>query len=261
LSDDPATTAVEDCTRRIDELYGDELLDEAGVLHVMAVWRAPTGPLVTLTTGAAMPVSHTDPFALRVARARADAIITTGRNLREEPRLTHALASTRAAMPALEQWRRRRLGKTEAPLSVVLTGGDGLDLQHPLFRTAARSVVLTSNAAAARLRSELRGTTVDAVGVEAPSVRAAIDWLRQERKMTSVLIEAGPSTSSQLYAEPTVVDELMLSMHLSPEIDDEARAPEFLDLERVREVLPVERSTRTITEPSGPWRYMRLTRC
>ena len=110
-----------ECARRIRELYAADLQSEAGLLHVAVVWRSPGQGLINIAMNDAKPASPTDDFVLGLARARADAIVTTGANLRLEPRLTHAYHGDPRTAGALEAWRRDVLGKGDAPVSVVLT--------------------------------------------------------------------------------------------------------------------------------------------
>ncbi|TFH22833.1 MAG: hypothetical protein E4H03_07570, partial [Myxococcales bacterium] len=192
------------CARRVRQIYDDDLTGAAGVLHVLAAWQPPPvngrlSPLVALTTGAAMPESRTDPFVLRVARARADAIITTGRNLRAEPTLTHSLESRRTDTSIVRAWRTEIVGKSSPTASVVLTRGAEVDLSHPLFHGDNRRTIFTSTAAARSLRAAAAAAGVEVIGVDRPGIHAAITWLREERDYATVCVEVGPSTGAELY--------------------------------------------------------------
>ena len=68
---------------RLEALYGvRELPRAAGVLHVAAVWAERPDRLTVLEITAQTPKSDDDAFALSLARARADAVLTTGAILR-----------------------------------------------------------------------------------------------------------------------------------------------------------------------------------
>ena len=71
----------------IRTMYGTDLPLDGGVIHPTAQWRAPDDRYVTLRLNADTPTSRHDRFALNLSRARADALITTGKILREEPGL------------------------------------------------------------------------------------------------------------------------------------------------------------------------------
>lgn len=258
------------CARRIRELYADDLIDAGGTLHVAAAWRGPAAPsgapgrLITLTTGAAMPASLTDPFVLRVARARSDAILTTGRSLRAEPRLTHSLLSTRADTTSVPAWRTHVLGKVRLPDSVVLTRGAAVDFDHPLFGGPNDCFVFTALAAVERLRGAAarrrRVSPIRIVGVDAPDITSALAWLRAERRAQTICVEAGPSSAARLYTDPVGVDELMLSLCESETLEAAARGPDFLPIEVVERALPCTLSSVRVDEPSGPWTYVRMRR-
>ena len=70
-------------------LLGPGLDRALGVLHVAAVWETPDGRYRTLRVGEGAIRSASDAVVLSAARARADAIVTTGRILRDEPELMH----------------------------------------------------------------------------------------------------------------------------------------------------------------------------
>lgn len=213
------------CAKRIRALYGDDLLSSAGALHVTSVWSGAGGRLFTLRIGPACPRSATDSFVLELTRARADAIVTTGQILRDEPGLRTELED-----PELVAWRRERLGKSEAPLTVVLSRRT--DLEHPLLAAP------------------------DAV-VRHAGLRETLAWLREERGATTVAIEAGPSTTRALYDEPLAVDELLLSICHLPALPAGVQGGELGDLAHLTSRFP-RRSERTREEESGAWSFLRL---
>ena len=215
------------CAQRIREIYGDDLLEPAGVVHVTSAWSDPDGRLFALRIGPDTPRSATDFFALEVARARADAIVTTGQILRDEPGLTNALRD-----PELVAWRRERLGKPGPPLTLVLSRGADLDRSHPLFATSE-------------------------VSVRNASLRDSLGWLRDERGITSVAIESGPSTIRALYEQPLGVDELMLSICRRPVLPERVRGGELFDLSALDRLFD-QRSECTREEESGAWSFLRF---
>ncbi len=241
----------------IRSVYGDraDLARPVGVLHVTAVWRAPEGGLVTLKILPETPKSATDARALSLARARADAIVTSGRILREEPTLTHATHGPEAERAGLAAWRRERLGRASPARSVVLSSGRDLDPAHPLFRAAVDPVVFTGEEGA----RNLKGGGVGVVGHPEPSLRAAIDWL-QDQGLRNVSIEVGPTTALGLYREPFRVDELMLSIFEERDLAPPVRGAPFLDPTDLEAHLRRAAPPAAVREPSGLWRFERHVR-
>ncbi len=243
----------------IRALYGDAaaLARPAGVLHVTAVWQAPDAArLVTLRILAETPRSAYDARALGLARARSDAIVTSGRILREEPDLTHAPLVPEAEAAGLAAWRRERLGKPAPTRSLVLTSGRGLDLEHPLFRAAPGALVFTGEAAARALAAPARRAGVEVVGHPEPGLRAALDWL-EAHGLPDVAVEAGPSTALELYRPPLRVDELMLSVFEEPGLPAPVRGGDFLAPAELDRLLPRAGRATERREPSGRWRFER----
>jgi riboflavin biosynthesis pyrimidine reductase len=249
-------THAEDVSNRLARLYGADPASAVGVLHVVATWRAPDTTLRVIRIGPGSPASETDGFVLRTARMRADALLTTGKILRDEPDVRHAEDD-----PALLAWRRERIGRTGAPRSVVLSSGHGLDLAHPLLRSAHQPLVVTSTEGAAALESAASAaeTRVQIAAREAPGIRDAIALLR-ELGCRTILIEAGPTTAAALYDEPVLVDELLLSVYEAPALADALVGPAFIAAQRLEEAFARRSEPTRIEEPSGPWSFSRWLR-
>ena len=217
-----------------ERIYGRRLEPAAAGLHVLhptAVWRRGDGALVTLKINEWSPTSVHDFFVLNLARARADAIIVSGKSVRGEPDLSHRLQGPERVPDALRAWR-ERLGKSAAPTSLVLTSGRGLDFSHPLFHGESTAIVFTSPSGAERLRGR-RAAGVEIVSVERPDLRQAISFLYEERHAETISIETGPSTSVSLYEPPVRVCELLLSVYEAPALDERVRGGAFVDPERI----------------------------
>jgi riboflavin biosynthesis pyrimidine reductase len=250
------------CAQRILALFGDALLEPAGVLHVVAVWRGarPGDPLRVLRIAKRTPRSDTDQFALAVARARADAIVTTGKVLRDEPALTHALPGPDEVARGLAAWRARCLRRSAPPLSVVLSARADLDLDHPLFRAGAPVVLYTSVGAARELRSRARARGVELIARERPGLRDAIAHLRETRGAATVTVEAGPSSAAALYADAPAVDELMLSVFEEAKLPDEVLGAPLIESRRLAQLFDRTSPPREVLESSGRWTFQRLWR-
>jgi riboflavin biosynthesis pyrimidine reductase len=236
-------------------LLGDDPQRAGRVLHVASVWRDEAGQARVLRIGPDTPKSAHDTFLLALARARAEAIVTTGRILREEPALTHGLRGPPALRAALAAWRRERLVLSHDPWLLVLSSGRELDPMHPAFHAPLRPVLFVPSAAAAGLRERFTDTDARVASVPQPNVRFAIDHLRR-LGAKRITLEAGPSTARELYQEPARVDELWLATFAGAPPDG-VIGEAFVSEARLRAVLPETSQPVLREEPSGPWRFER----
>lgn len=263
----PSANAIA-CEQRIRSLWSRGCSDEdaaremrapAGVIHVTAVGRVESGGLDVIAIGPGAPTSATDFFLLNLCRARADAIVTTGRILRSEPDVHHGLQGAGDEPSMLAAFRRETLGKTRAPRSVVLTSGLDLDLAHPMFHGPRPTLVATGPAGAAALR--LRGAEADLEIAELPrpDLRAVVEMLAREGCGT-ICVEAGPATSLDLYRAPLAVDELVLSTWEERVLPESLRAGRFLAGHDLEALLPRHGPVAERIEESGRWSFRRLRR-
>lgn len=243
---------------KIDTLYGADLSDVRGVIHVASVWSDPQGMLHNLLINDATPLSLLDEFVLSLARVRADAIVTTGRILRLEPEMTHAPDEDDSG--ALLDWRARRARRTGPPLSVVLSRGGDIDLDHPVLHCWSQPMIYTSHAGARELDVAARTRGIHVASTAEPSLSSLLDYLREARGCQTIVVEVGPSTSAELYAAPGRVDELMLSVCRSPFIDVAARGAPFASREVIDEADLALQSELSSEEESGPWSFQRYRR-
>lgn len=251
-------TAAADCAARIRALYGTDLEAPRGTLHVAAVGREAEGGLPTLRITAQTPRSATDRFVLGLARARADAVLTTGQILRDEPALEHRYHEDEAIDAALAAWRSERIGKPAPPVSVVLTSGRALDSAHPLFAGPAPVWILTTETAAATLRGLRLAERHRVVGASDLTPRRALAYLRGEVGFETVSVEAGASTTEALYRGTAQVDELWLSVFDSGGLPESLRGPAFASASRLLEIFGPPRSRHVEEEPSGRWSFSRF---
>ncbi|MGH0036278.1 MAG: hypothetical protein ACQGVK_14725 [Myxococcota bacterium] len=235
-----------------------------GVVHVVAVWRPATWeddrPGRVLRVTDTTPRSDTDAFLLALARARADAVLTSGSILRAEPGLSFEAGPRVGAAEALARWRRSRLGKTGPAVPAVLSRGEegSLDWDHPVF--ARGGLVLTGAAAAARIPAGARRRGVRALPLESPGAREAVQRLTGELGLADVDVELGPGAGAALYEPPVGIDELWLSTHLEPDLPRALRGGAFLSPRAIRALFgePVARTLRE--EASGRWSFERFRR-
>lgn len=256
------------CEERIRSLWsagcegGDaatEMRSPAGVIHVTAVGHTGSGGLEVVAIGPDSPPSATDFFLLNLCRARADAIVTTGRILRLEPGVHHGLQGAGDEPAMLGAWRREVLGKTEPPRSVVLTAGRDLDLAHPMFHGARPALVVTGPAGAARLRDRSAAADVEIAELPSPDLRAVLALL-DVAGCATVCVEAGPATSLDLYRAPLAVDEIVLSTWEERILPASLHAGPFLREPELDTLFPRRGPVAERVEESGRWSFRRRRR-
>lgn len=243
------------------KLYGIEPLG-TGLLHATSVWRAPTprsaeGFFRVLRLGPGAPHSPFDLFALHLARARADAIVTTGEILRREPQLDFSSPSESWSR-AFGDWRSQALGKTAKPLVLVLSRGQ-VDLGHPIFRAAQRTLIFTNQEAQWRLESQAADRGLEIIGVAQPTPASAIRFLRREFGSATILLEAGPQVSRTFY-DPLVVDELLLTVLERPDLPPGFRGPSFFDGPTLAAQFRRRSRVFETVNDDGRWQIQRLLR-
>lgn len=251
-------TTADDIAAAVREMYGADLAS-TGVVHVTAVHQR-RDVYETLKIRPETPKCAHDFFVLNVARARADAIVTTGKILREEPAVVHRLQGPGRVADALAAWRRERLGKSRPPVTLVLTSGRGLDLGHPIFKAWTRPVVYTSRQGQWNLESQAADHGVEVVGVDEPGVHGAVDLLRYEFGAATISIEAGPSVSCRLYEPPPAVDELLLSVAEVRDLPQSVRGGKLLTAEDVARIFSRYSAPYRVTTADGEWRFQRFLR-
>lgn len=153
-----------------------------------------------------------DRAVMGLLRALADGVVIGAGNLRAEgdhvwtagricPELAGPYAQLRAA-----------LGKTSAPLQIVVSGSGNVDLSRAVFSGAAPSIVVTSDAGAARLRAQ---RSMVRIAVPAPGAGwislAAVLEAAELGPGALVLLESGPTSTTGFLAEGAV-DEIFLTI-------------------------------------------------
>jgi riboflavin biosynthesis pyrimidine reductase len=247
---------------RIASLYGEvDWGGCAGVIQVAAI-ASPINRIIAL--GPAAPRSPTDRFVLGLARARADAILTTGSILRGEPKLVHQYAEDLEEDAALAEWRRRVMGRSDPPALIVLSGSGNFPLDHPALSASKSGFIWTSRAGRDRIR---RGDLDYSIEVEPEAVTrsgtgvaAAIEAAKRDLSAQTISIEAGPSTAATLYSEdstaPFGIDELLLS-HFEGELQPPAMGPPFISADVIASYFDAPVSSQRVEESSGSWRFER----
>lgn len=243
--------------RAAQALFGSSFETRPAVSQSFVAWRTAEGePLDTILINEHSPRSDLDFLALHISRARADAIVITGKILRDEPNLSFDLRADPRWGDALLNWRERRWGLFDPPWLLILTGRGELDFDHPVFHGWARPIIFTNDRAAAR---KLAAAPCPVVADEAPDIRRAIRHLQVARDCECVSIEAGPSTVRALYERPMAIKELLLSVYLEPSLDERAQGAPLISLSEVRALFRTETCT-VHREEGRHWSFHRLRR-
>ena len=202
-----------------------------GISHVTALWAGPGNELITIAIGEHAPRSAYDRFALNLSRARADAILITGKILRDEPTLRYDFPSE-----AFAEWRRIYAKRDASPRLIVLTSGQGLDPNHPAFSGWPKPMIVTSPDASLPNLSSY----VEVVRLEHLTIDSALQYLQREQTFSLLSVEAGPRTTRALYRAPIRIDEMLLSIYRGLTLSFQARAASLIsETELLEKMIPV----------------------
>jgi riboflavin biosynthesis pyrimidine reductase len=151
--------------------------------------------------------SEADRFVLGLLRACCDVLVIGSGTLAASPRSVWTPAQAYPPAAAAFARLRERRGRPPAPAVAVLSGGGGVEPDHPAF--AAGALVLTSAGGAERLAGSLDDRAVVALG-ERLDPAAAVAELHA-RGLPLVLCEGGPHTIAPFLAAG-LVEELFLTI-------------------------------------------------
>lgn len=201
-----------DLPSEIEEKYGGPLgLSEPIVVanFVSSLDGVVAAPPLPQSAKLVSGDSETDRFVVALLRALADVVLVGSGTLRASPTSRWApegpYPQGREAFADI----RRRRGRAEAPLLVVLTGTGLLDPEHPALEAGA--LVLTTDDGAAALDGRLPRSEVVSLGPgRHVDLEAAVGLLRA-RGHRVVLSEAGPHLFGSLVTA-RLADELFLTL-------------------------------------------------
>lgn len=248
------------------ELFGAAVEPDAATVHVLALWKDPSGPLRVLRIDADAPRSATDRFVLGLARARADALLTSGAILAAEPELRLEIGGTGEERAELQAWRREVMGSTQPLFGGVMTRNANLDLDHPFFEKGERTAIYTTSEAAAALEARAEERGIALLPRATPNAADAIVALREHFGARAVGIELGAGASRPLYGEAPEMpgaaglDELWLSLYEEPALPRERTSDAFFTLAQLEEMFPASSTPVVSNEESGRWSVRRMRR-
>jgi 2,5-diamino-6-(ribosylamino)-4(3H)-pyrimidinone 5'-phosphate reductase len=156
--------------------------------------------------------SGDDKDRMQELRAHADAVMNGAGTLRASG------ASSRIRDEALVEWRRKR-GKAEQPLGVIVTRRAEFELRGPYFKadSGLRALVFGSEISEQRKRElEAPGTAkVVPISTRPDSILEVLRHLREREGVALLCCEGGPTLNAQL-VEHDALDEFFLT--LGPEL-------------------------------------------
>ncbi|MFK7894383.1 MAG: hypothetical protein AB8G23_01030 [Myxococcota bacterium] len=242
----------EGCDGRVDWKGAD------GILQVTAIAASDRA---TIALGPAAPLSPMDRFLLGFARARVEALVTTGAILRAEPELRHDYAEEPGQDAAWAAWRSKTLGLEAPPALILLSRSGNFPERHPAIEAASAGLLWTSRETRARLGPKLGALDVVVAEEFGAGVAAAIGYAQERLGLRRISVEAGPSASKSLYEETAgaKLSEVLLSL-FSGELADEARAATFPAEARLSSLGLRKMSRVDVEQPSGLWTFERYRR-
>jgi riboflavin biosynthesis pyrimidine reductase len=168
------------------------------------------------------PISGESPhdhLVMGLLRAVADAVIVGAGTLRAVPQHRWTAAYVAPAYASTYQELRRRLGKPEPPLNVIVTARGAISLDLPVFQSGEVPVLLvTTTQGEERVRAQRVPAAVQIAGVQRAgslSPQAIIQAVCGVRPCQVILVEGGPQLLGDFFAEQRL-DELFLT--LAPQI-------------------------------------------
>lgn len=252
-------TDAEDVAAAVERAWGDPLRAR-GVIHAVEVWAEDRGRYAALAGERREPLCLHGSWSHGIARARADAILTSTGRLRREPDLDHRLDATASPRRALEAWRRDVLRKPEPPVSLIFAADEAPDLDHPVFHHRARAVVYTSRRIGWHLESRAADHGVEVVAVDEPTLPQAVGFLRGAFGAATLAIETEPAEAMALYGAAPTVDEVMLSACRAPRVPADAVAAPFLTAEQLVRAFPDVSKPHRVDAGGVEWSFHRFRR-
>jgi riboflavin biosynthesis pyrimidine reductase len=212
---------------RLGRLYGRFRLPEATSRpHIFSNFVTTLDGVVSLhvrghATGQDISgCNEQDRLVMGLLRAVADVVVVGAGTLAADRQhvwtpemICPALASDFAQL-------RKELGKSGAPLNVVVSGSGSLDLRLPVFSSGAVQVmIVTSDAGAKRLAKQRVPQGVDIRTVRTRGSLIApgtiINEIRRDRRVKQILLESGPRLSADFYQQRLVSEQFLT---LAPQI-------------------------------------------
>ncbi len=164
--------------------------------------------------------SAADRMVMGLLRAVADVVIVGSGTLEADPRSVWTPEAIFPGLAGAYHSLRKAMGKREAALNVVVSGGGNIDLRSPVFVSGrVPSLIITTPAGARRLSRRRPPDSVEirAIGRSSGRIepRAILEAVMRSTPGKRILIEGGPKLLGSFYKE-RLVDEQFLT--LAPQI-------------------------------------------
>ncbi len=160
-----------------------------------------------------------DRMVMGLLRAIADVVIVGAGTLRADPEHRWTAAYIAPSLADAYQKLRTALGKSKAPLNVIVTASGMVNLAPPVFQSGEVAVlIVTTTHGAQRINEQDLPAGVEVVAVQSASLLGAQDILEavsQINHSDMILVEGGPQLMGDFLAE-RYLDELFLT--LAPQI-------------------------------------------
>lgn len=233
--------------RAIEHLYGELMFPAvAGRPYVISNFVSTIDGVVTLgipgmAEGDAISGKCVhDHAVMGILRTVADAIVIGATNLAASP--NHIWTAGRVFPSLADDYSelRRRMGKEEVPLNVIVTSKGKINISLPIFQSGEVDVVVASTHSGATLLRQSKlppSVMIDIAGpgklLTSKEILGAVMRARPNCKI--ILVEGGPNLMGTFLADHAL-DELFLTM--APQIAGRTNSAERLGLVSSRNLAP-----------------------
>ncbi|MEM7357060.1 MAG: hypothetical protein AAF657_39970, partial [Acidobacteriota bacterium] len=135
-----------------------------------------------------------------------------------------------------------------------------LELEHPIFRYWTRPVVLTSPHSQWQLESRAVDFGIEVVGVETPTPRTGVEFLRRAFGAATIALEVDPRALRDLDRPPVEVDEVLLTTARAAKMPADALGPPFLTAEQLLRRFPEQSTPYRVIGAEHEWCCQRFRR-
>ena len=252
----PLETLLEPTWKRIQPLpLPDQLADLYGDLTFQVHHNRPHVAgnfIITIDGVTSLNLPHTlgmdisgtnahDRMIMGILRAAADAVIVGAGTLRSAS--NHIWTAKHIYSPLTNQYQqfRKRLGKRDTPLNILVSGSGDINTDLPMFHSQEVStIIVTTEGSEKRLRNNGLPKSVGVVELDETTPFSANSILQAISEFCDslILVEGGPHIMGRFFADECL-DELFLT--IAPQLagrDSASRRPGLIDGQLLAPDLP-----------------------